>query len=144
MPGGKVNISEFDTEEAEADYVTSTIQYLLSLQSHDEIEGELSLDKMVVIARNRFVFSKLERSLKKSQYPTLYEKVRGNWSLQQHFGKVLDYALRIKLNPKDWVDGKKLCQVLSIAEPESWTSETLLSMAAQVSFVKGERAELLS
>ncbi|MEX9747632.1 ATP-dependent helicase [Providencia rettgeri] len=141
---GKVNISEFDTEEAEADYVTSTIQYLLSLQSHDEIEGELSLDKMVVIARNRFVFSKLERSLKEKSIPYSLRKGERQLEPSTTFGKVLDYALRIKLNPKDWVDGKKLCQVLSIAEPESWTSETLLSMAAQVSFVKGERAELLS
>ncbi|EUD07296.1 ATP-dependent helicase [Providencia alcalifaciens] len=141
---GKINISEFDTEEAEADYVTSTIQYLLSLQSHDEIEGELSLDKMVVIARNRFVFSKLERSLKEKSIPYSLRKGERQLEPSTTFGKVLDYALRIKLNPKDWVDGKKLCQVLSIAEPESWTSETLLSMAAQVSFVKGERAELLS
>lgn len=23
-----------------------------------------------------------------------------------NFGRILDYSIRIKLNPKDWVDGK--------------------------------------
>ncbi len=49
------------------------------------------------------------------------------------FGKVLDYAIRVKLNSKYWVDGKKLCQVLSISEPANWTTNVLREMAAQIS-----------
>ena len=66
---GDVDVSEFDTEEAEANSVASTIKYLLDLRTHCEIEGEISLDRMVVIARNRFVFSKLENSLKEKMIP---------------------------------------------------------------------------
>lgn len=140
---GGVNVSEFDTEEAEADSVASTIKQLLDLESHDEIEGKISLDKMVVIARNRFVFSKLENSLKEKAIPYSLRKGERQLEPSTRFGKALDYAVRIKLNPKDWIDGKKLCQVLRITEPESWTSATLSNMAAQVASVKDENAEML-
>ncbi|VUD62056.1 DNA helicase II [Thalassocella blandensis] len=141
---GGVNVSEFDTEEAEADSVSSTIKYLLDLKTHDEIEGEISLDKMVVIARNRFVFNKLENSLKENAIPYSLRKGERQLEPSTKFGKVLDYAVRIKLNPKDWVDGKKLCQVLSISEPESWTSSTLSNLATQVASTKNENAELIA
>ena len=52
--------------------------------------------------------------------------------------------MRIKLNPRDWVDGKKLCQVLGIAEPESWTSATLSNLATQVSSDSNGDSELLA
>lgn len=60
------------------------------------------------------------------------------------FGKVLDFAVRIKLNPKDWVDGKKLCQVLSISEPENWSTAALSNMAAQISSFNDENSGLLA
>ena len=43
------------------------------------------------------------------------------------FGKVLDYAIRIKLNPKDWVDGKKLCALLRVNPPLDWGGDEILS-----------------
>lgn len=141
---GGVRISEFDTEEAEADTVTSTIQHLLNLKIHNEIEGEISLDKMVVIARNRFVFSRLEDSLKAKGIPYSLRKGERQLEPSTKFGKVLDFAVRIKLNPKDWVDGKKLCQVLSISEPESWSTGALSNMGSQVFSLNNERSELLA
>lgn len=141
---GGVCISEFDTEESEADTVTSTIQYLLGLKVHDEIEGEITLDKMVVIARNRFVFNRLEDSLKANGIPYSLRKGERQLEPLTKFGKVLDYALRIKLNPKDWVDGKKLCQVLNISEPESWTMAALSNLATRVSVLNNENSDLLA
>ena len=141
---GDVDVSEFDTEEAEANSVSSTIKYLLDLKTHCEIEGEISLDRMVVIARNRFVFSKLENSLKEKMIPFSLRKGERQLEPSTGFGKVLDYAVRIKLNPRDWVDGKKLCQVLGIAEPESWTSATLSNLATQVSSDSNGDSELLA
>ncbi|MES9972961.1 MAG: ATP-dependent helicase [Candidatus Thiodiazotropha sp.] len=141
---GGVRISEFDSEEEEADFVASTIQHLLALKTHDEIEGEISLNNMVVIARNRFVFIKLEESLKTKRIP--YSLRRGERQLEPStiFGKVLDYAIRIKLNPKDWVDGKKLYQVLNISEPESWSESALSNLADQISALNEDNSELLA
>lgn len=130
---GGVKISEFASEEAEAEAVVATIKKLLELKVHDEIEGEISLTNMVVIGRNRFVFGKLEKSLKENSIPYSLRKGERQLEPSTRFGKVLDYAIRVKLNSKDWVDGKKLCQVLSISEPNDWTNNVLLDMAAQIS-----------
>lgn len=141
---GGINISEFDTEEDEAAAVVATIKQLLSLKVHDEIEGDISLGKMVVIGRNRFVFNNLEKSLKENAIPYSLRKGERQIEPLSKFGKVLDYAIRIKLNPKDWVDGKKLCQVLNIHEPDSWTSNVLSQMASQVSSGCDENSVLLT
>ena len=141
---GKISISEFTTEEDESDYVSSKIQQLLNLKTHAEIEGEISLDKMVVIARNRFVFKKLEESLEKKKIHYSLRKGERQLEPSTKFGKVLDYAIRLKLNPKDWVDGKKLCQVLNIAEPRCWNTESLPKLKDQVSSLNSEKSELFA
>ena len=60
------------------------------------------------------------------------------------FGKILDYAIRVKLNSKDWVDGKKLCQILNIAEPKNWTTCVLQEIAAQVSSSVDEYSDVFA
>lgn len=139
---GSVRISEYDTEEDEAAAVTSTIKHLLNIKNHDEIEGEISLDKMVVIARNRFVFSKLESSLKQNSIPYSLRKGERQLEPSTKFGRVLDYGIRVKLNPKDWVDGKKLCQVLNIPEPDTWSSTVLSKIVNLVSSACDEGDEI--
>ena len=124
---GTVQLVAFPSEEEEANWIFSSIQKLLGLEKHMEIEGRISADNMVVIARNRFVFSKLENILKEqgTEYNVkVGEREKLPVSL---FGKVLDSAVRVKLNPNDWVDGKKLCQLLQIRGPSSWGGEDLLS-----------------
>ena len=118
---GRIKISEFDSEENEAAAIVATIKNLLDLKVHDEIEGEISLGNMVVIGRNRFVFSKLEKCLQDNSIPYSLRKGERQLEPSTRFGKVLDYAIRVKLNSKNWVDGKKLCQVLGISEPDNWS-----------------------
>ncbi len=141
---GCMQISEFDTEENEADTVTSTIQHLLDLKTHEEIEGRISLDKMVVIARNQFVFNRLEDRLRTKGIPYFVRKGERQLEPSTKFGKVLDYAMRIKLNPKNWIDGKRLCQVLRIPEPGNWTTSTLSNIEVQVSSLNDDMSELLA
>ncbi|UPQ40192.1 ATP-dependent helicase [Providencia rettgeri] len=140
---GGVRISEFDSEEDEAAAVTATIKKLLELKVHDEIEGEISLNNMVVIGRNRFVFGKLEKCLEDNSIPYSLRKGERQLEPSTRFGKVLDYAIRVKLNSKDWVDGKKLCQVLSIPEPTNWTTNVLEQMATQISSAVDEDSTIL-
>ncbi|QHW22623.1 ATP-dependent helicase [Morganella morganii] len=141
---GSVKIVSADTEEAEAEWITSTVKQLLELKTHPEIEGDISLDKMVVIARNRFVFNKLEDCLKKNNIS--YSMRKGERQLEPTtiFGRILDYSIRIKLNPKDWVDGKKLCSLLGIIAPTSWSNGVLNILANQTKKLDRENAELYS
>ncbi|EGR5447174.1 TPA: ATP-dependent helicase [Vibrio cholerae] len=140
---GGIKVSEFDSEEDEAEAIVATIRYLLDLKVHHEIEGEISLANMVVIGRNRFVFSKLEKCLRDNSIPYSLRKGERQLEPSTRFGKALDYALRVKLNSKDWVDGRKLCQVLGISEPKQWSENVLQELAAQLSTSADDYSEIL-
>ena len=115
-----------DDEYLEAQWVVNQINELLKLDSHPEIEGKISLDNMVVIARNRFVFNALSSNLESNNIPFHFKKGERQTEPTSLFGKVLDFAISLKLNPKDWVDGKKLCSLLKISPPKEWNGENLL------------------
>lgn len=137
---GKSQTEELQDENDEALWICNTINDLLQVKIADEIEGEISLNNMVVIARNRFVFQTLEEHLKEKQIPYALKKGERQVEPDSTFGKVLDLAIRLRLNPKDWVDGKKLCAVLKISIPKVWGGENLLyefadcAQASSISF----------
>jgi DNA helicase-2/ATP-dependent DNA helicase PcrA len=111
---GFFHLQPCEDEHIEAVWIINKIKELVKLGQHDEIEGDISLDKIVVIARNRFVFTALSEELNKENLPYYFKKGERQAEPTSLFGKVLDYAIRLKLNPKDWVDGKKLCALLKI------------------------------
>ena len=127
---GRFEIESFPDEEAEAAWVCNKVIELVSQKEHPEIEGEITLSNMVVIARNRFVFLKLEKALAEKAIPYSLKKGERQAEPASIFGKALDLAIRIRLNPKDWVDGKKLCTALKVAIPSSWGSDDLLLQLA--------------
>lgn len=125
VPGEK-DIQECNDEKAEAEWICNKISELLNIKNHPDIEGEISLNNMVVIARTRFVFSALETVL--TEKGVRYSLNKGERQVEPSslFGKVLDLSIRLRVNPKDWVDGKKLCSVLKIAAPTIWGQENQL------------------
>ncbi|MBS9388778.1 MAG: ATP-dependent helicase [Dolichospermum sp. WA123] len=128
---GRSEIKKLEDENTEAIWICNKINELLEEKSNFEIEGDISLDKMVVLARNRFVFKKLEEHLKRLEIPYSLKKNERLIEPSSTFGKVLDLAIRLRLNKKDWVGGKKLCAVLKIDIPDVWGEEDLLSKFAE-------------
>ncbi len=104
----------------------SSIKSLINSGRHEEIEGDISLSRMVVIARNRFVFSALRKALDENSIPFFLKKAKRAVEPVSLLGKILDYGIRVKLNPRDWVNGKKLCCLLGVESPEKWQSEDIL------------------
>lgn len=123
---GKVHIKSLPDETEEANWIVSSIKELIGLGCHKEIEGDISLDHMVVIARNRFVFPTLQETLDENSIPFFLRRTERMPESVSLFGKILDYGIRVKLNPRDWVDGKKLCKLLKIAPPERWRDGDIL------------------
>ena len=117
-------------KNAEANWICNKISELLQIQHHDEIEGEISLNNMVIIARNRFVFLPLEEFLNTNKIPYTLKKGERQAEPSSTLGKVFDLSIRLRLNPKDWVDGKKLCSTLKIKLPIKWGTENLLQYFA--------------
>lgn len=120
---GDITIEACDDEFSEATWVVFKIKHLLSLKKHEEIEGEINLNKMVVIARNRFIFSALQEKLNEENIAYTMKKGERLSEPSSLFGKVLDFGIRFKLNPKNWVDGKKLYSLLKINAPSKWGDE---------------------
>lgn len=128
---GKHKIVPLLDENSEAVWIADLINALLSAKTDKEIEGEISLDKMVVIASNRYVFQALEKVLQERQIPFSIKKDERMVEPSSIFGRTLDLGIRLRLNPKDWVDGKKLCFVLKIPVPQSWGNDDVLSKFSQ-------------
>lgn len=128
---GMFDVRCLSNEQEESNWIVDSIKNLLSLGTNDEIEGGISLDKMVVIARNRFVFKYLEEALQASGIDYHLRKGERRNEPTSLFGKVLDYSIRLKLNPKDWVDGIKLCNALSVEPPSTWGDKNVLSLISQ-------------
>ena len=129
---GCAKIQPCFNEEVEANWLIRGIKSLLEAKEHNEIEGEISLEKMVVIGRNKFVFNKLKEKLDENNITYHFNKGERQAEPDSLFGRVLDYAIRLKLNPKDWIDGKKLCSLLKVQQPNQWNDNNLLLTWSQV------------
>lgn len=128
---GILKIAKFDNEEAEAKAIAEHILKLIEIKEHNEIEGTINLEKMVVIARNRFIFSNLEKELNEYNIPFSLKKSERQSEPESKFGKVLDYGIRLKLNPKSWIDRDKLYATLEISNKLN-EPITLASIANQI------------
>ena len=131
---GIVEIHAFKDEKAEAVWVCDKIKHLMNLgiDSRGEIEGELGLSNILILARNRFVFQSIEKQLGDNRISYTLKKGERHAEPMSIFGKVLDLGIRLRLNPKDWVDGKKLLSLLKIEFPERWDNNFNLETFADL------------
>jgi len=149
---GKVVMEEFDNEKSEAEWITNEINELLHEKTHEDIEGDITLDKIVVIARSKFVFPKLEQELREKRIGFYLRRGERNLEPESLFGKILDYSIKIRLNPRDWVNGKKLCYLLGINPPVEWgrkdpleyLSSEMLNTKTSLSFPELYQSVLIS
>jgi DNA helicase-2/ATP-dependent DNA helicase PcrA len=133
---GFAEILTFQDEEAEAVWVCGKIHDLLQpgVDSGGEIEGEIGLSKIVILARNRFAFQSIEKELDDKKIGYSLKKGERHSEPMSIFGRVLDLGIRLRLNPKDWVDGKKLFSTLKVPFPDRWGDDLQLeNLAALVS-----------
>ncbi|WP_183015433.1 ATP-dependent helicase [Achromobacter sp. UMC46] len=141
---GHHEIREFANEDEESNWIVTSIQSLLTRGQHPEIEGQIDLAKMVVIARNRFVFSTLEKKLTEAAIPYSLKKGERSTEPDSLIGRALDLAIRIRINPRDWVDGRKLCQALKIKEQYESSDDVLNIVADTVQQSVVPNREILS
>jgi DNA helicase II / ATP-dependent DNA helicase PcrA len=109
---GLCEIQGLEHEEAEAEWIADKIQELLALGEHPEIDGRISLDRMAVLARNRYVFLPLESRLKADGIPHYLKRPRSADDLESDFGRAFDLGLRLLANPLDRLHRGQLCELL--------------------------------
>lgn len=103
-------------EQAEATWVCNKIEKIINAVSLPEIEGAVDYSNFVVIGRNRFVFKALEEEMKNRKIPFHLKRSDRNETPVSLIGKVIDLAVRVKINPKDWVDAKKLFNLIDFID----------------------------
>lgn len=126
---GEVKIESFDDDDGEAMWVYKKIKALMSrddetfLRKQDEIDGILTLDKIAVLARNRFVFAKLEQLLKNDDYfkNNYFVKRRTEiLDLESDLMKIFDLGTRIISNPSNQLHFQQILNYLKIVTPPQY------------------------
>jgi len=100
-------------EKREAQWLAKEIQQIVELEKHDDIEGELSYEKIAVLARNKYLFKPLEEALETTGIPHYYKMTPGALKFESSLMQIFDLALRIKLNSQDELHWIRLLEALS-------------------------------
>jgi len=98
---GIFEIHKLADEESEATWIIDKIEKLVSLSKHDDIEGNITYDKIAVLARNKYVFKYLADKLIAMDLPFYYKITPGSIKFESKLMNIFDLAFRVKLNPHD-------------------------------------------
>lgn len=113
---GIFEIHPADNEYQEAEYVCNKILGLIKLKEHNDIEGEISFEKIAVLARNRYVFSQLEKIFIENDIPFYFKTTPGAIKFETDIMKIFDLAFRVRINPADKLHWGRLLKILKINE----------------------------
>jgi DNA helicase-2/ATP-dependent DNA helicase PcrA len=113
---GNTETHEFDNETEESQWIISKIKEALTWNS-EEFEGQVTLDKIVILARNRFVFNELQKQLSEDEVLSnkfYLKKGADVLSPESDFMKIFDLGTRIVTNPNGKVYLNGLYNLLKI------------------------------
>lgn len=113
---GIFKIQPADTERDEAEFVVNKIKELISLESHDDIEGVITYDKISILGRNKFVFKHIEELLNDDRIPYYFKSGNVGIKFSSTSMKIFDLFFRIKINPLDKLHQKKLEDILKVKD----------------------------
>ena len=115
---GVFELYKVKNETSEAQWVVNKIQEIVSLKNRDDIEGELNFEKIVVLARNKYLFKSLEEALQAANIPHYYKMTPGALKFESSLMQIFDLALRVELNSQDELHTKRLLNALSLNNRE--------------------------
>jgi len=118
---GVREINSFDDERQEAEWIIKKVKELEKIGAYEEkeVKIQISLDNMVVLARNRFVFKELifqlenDEQLKNKFY---LRKGAERFAPESDLVKIFDLGLRILVNPSDSLHFNALYKRLGLKE----------------------------
>ena len=103
-----------DDEVAESKWVIGKVNEFIKLKTHNDIEGEINLEKIAILARNKYIFNPLEHFLNVNSLPFYYKMTPGAIHFESEIMKIFDLALRVRLNPQDTLHKLRLFKKLEI------------------------------
>jgi len=119
---GGVEVISFKTEEEESKWVTSKIKELLLTREMPDVEGDVNLNRIAILARNKYILLPLEKSLKDNKIKYYYKSTVYGLNLDSDTGKIFNLALQVKVNSKDKLHISQLEKILKLPECDSLDS----------------------
>ena len=116
---GVCEILEFESVEEETNYVVSKIEQLLNSLSAKYIEGEVTEDRIAVLARNKYVLLPIEEKLKEKKIKYYYKSTIKGLSFDSNSGKIFNLALGVKVNPKDRLHISQLLRLVDVKNKQN-------------------------
>lgn len=111
---GELLAKKLEDESAEAKFVADKIEELIQ-NGHPDVEGQLAVNRMAVIARNKYVFSHLEKELSDRNIPFSFKKNSTGIDNESEYMKVFGLAIRILINRKDYIHLTQLKKVVGFS-----------------------------
>ncbi len=112
---GVFKLYKVENEEKEARWVVSEIQEFIQLKTDSDIEGDITLETIAILARNKYLFKTIEENLKQSNIPYYYRMTPGALKFESKAMQIFDLAFRVKLNSYDDLHLKRLMKCLSLS-----------------------------
>lgn len=125
---GFFDIQSFEDEDTEAEFVVHKIKELIKTKNHDDIEGEITFKKIAVLARNKYLFNRLDARLTESNLPFHYKMTLGAIKFESDLMKIFDLALRIRLNPQDRLHKQRILSRLSLASSDDINPKDIIAL----------------
>lgn len=109
---GELSATAYTDEITEAKEICSKLENLMSM-GHKDIEKELAYEDFAIIARNKYVFSQIEKMFTERNIPFYYKKTQSGISYETDFIEAFDLILRLLMNPRDIYHRNMLCKLVS-------------------------------
>lgn len=106
-------------EKEEVEWINKKIEKLISLKEHDDIEGVITYEKIAVLARNKYVFKRLEEILIENSIPFYYKSTPGAVKFESNTMNIFDLALRVCLNPFDHLHLMRLHELVKVSDKKN-------------------------
>ncbi len=101
-------------EDSESIWIIDKIKRLILKGQHEDIEGQITYEKIAVLARNKYVFTILEKQLKELSIPYYFKITPGAIKFESKTMNIFDLALRVKINSDDNLHWLRLLELLKI------------------------------
>lgn len=116
---GIFEVYSAQSEIDEAQFVLNKIKDLINLKSHNDIEGEITFDKISILARNKFVFKQIEDLLTEENIPFYFKSGNIGIKFSSSSMKIFDLFFRVKINSLDKLHQKRLEDILKVSDINS-------------------------
>lgn len=129
---GKFKLEFCKDEKEEAVCILNRIKKLIAKKEDKNIEGNITLEKMVILARNKYVFKSLEEILQQENIPYYYKMTPGAIKFESKLMKIFDLALRIKINPQDILHKERLDNLIGKQNTSNENIKKILRVAKDI------------